>query len=258
MKNFKLRKDLSIDHMKHKLYRIECIKAIKSKGIKVGDLGGYVESRKNLQDNAWIYDDAKVFGNARVIDNAEISGKAEVYDNACVSNNAIICDSARIFNEAMVYGHARIGGNAMIYNGANIYDNVLVCDYAQVFDYARIFDQVRISEKAKLYGESCVWDSAEVYGNAEVFGHVYIYGNAKIAKDKLSKASHYLNIINMFGHNITITPKFMYIDCQVYSKKEWQKFTDEDVEKICGEDTLSWWKTWKPVLMSICDSVKVK
>ena len=37
--------------------------------IKKGDLGGYVESERNLSqyDNCWIYDNAIVFGNAKVI-----------------------------------------------------------------------------------------------------------------------------------------------------------------------------------------------
>lgn len=51
-KKFKLREDLSIDFLGHKLFRIECVEEIESKNIKVGQLGGYVEKEKNLSDNA--------------------------------------------------------------------------------------------------------------------------------------------------------------------------------------------------------------
>ena len=63
----------------HILYRI---KALSSFGyVSAGDLGGFLESEKNLSQNG----NAWVSGNARVYGNAEVSGNAEVYGNAEVS-----------------------------------------------------------------------------------------------------------------------------------------------------------------------------
>ena len=61
------------------------IKALKSFGnIKEGDLGGWVESEKNLsQDgNAWVSGNAKVYDNAVVYDNATVGGNATVSRDA--------------------------------------------------------------------------------------------------------------------------------------------------------------------------------
>lgn len=58
------------------MYRI---KAIRDFGyIQTGDIGGYIESEKNLShdDNAEVYDNANVCGNAKVC------GDAKVCDNA--------------------------------------------------------------------------------------------------------------------------------------------------------------------------------
>ena len=69
----------------HILYRI---KALSSFGcVSAGDLGGFLESEKNLSQNgdAWVYGNAEVSGNARVYGNAEVSGNARVYGNAEVS-----------------------------------------------------------------------------------------------------------------------------------------------------------------------------
>ena len=54
--------------------------------IAKGDIGGWIESEKNLsQDgNAWVSGDARVFGDAWV------SGDARVFGDACVSGNASI------------------------------------------------------------------------------------------------------------------------------------------------------------------------
>ena len=69
----------------HILYRI---KALSSFGcVSAGDLGGFLESEKNLSQNgnARVSGDAEVSGNARVYGNAEVSGNARVYGDAWVS-----------------------------------------------------------------------------------------------------------------------------------------------------------------------------
>ena len=71
------------------------IKALRSfRDVVEGDLGGWVESDKNLshEGKCWIYGDAKVYGNA------EVSGKASVYENAKVSGDAWVYGKANIFN----------------------------------------------------------------------------------------------------------------------------------------------------------------
>ena len=54
--------DVSVDVMGKKLFQI---KAIRSFGnVKEGDIGGYIESEKNLAQisgDAWIYGDARIF-----------------------------------------------------------------------------------------------------------------------------------------------------------------------------------------------------
>ena len=74
----------------HILYRI---KALSSFGcVSAGDLGGFLESEKNLSQNG----NAWVFGNAWVSGNAEVSGDARVYGNA------------RVYGDASVYGNAEV------------------------------------------------------------------------------------------------------------------------------------------------------
>lgn len=61
---------------KIKVYRIRALRAFAD--VKIGDLGGFVETKQNLSnmDNAWVCGNAKVYGNA------EVCGNARVYDNA--------------------------------------------------------------------------------------------------------------------------------------------------------------------------------
>jgi hypothetical protein len=60
--------------------------------VSVGDIGGWVESEKNLSQvygDAWVYGDAQVYGNARVYGDAWVYGDAQVYGNARVYGDAI-------------------------------------------------------------------------------------------------------------------------------------------------------------------------
>lgn len=106
---------------KIKVYRIRALRAFAD--VKIGDLGGFVETKQNLSNmgNAWVYGDAWVCGNA------EVCGDAWVRDNAWVCGNARVCNNAR------VYGNARVCDNAKVYGNAEVCSNAKVCDNANIF-----------------------------------------------------------------------------------------------------------------------------
>lgn len=77
----------------HTLHRI---RALKDFGIvKIGDLGGWVESERNLSQDGicWIYDNARVYGRAIVCDSAIVYGVARVCGIAIICNDAKVCRS---------------------------------------------------------------------------------------------------------------------------------------------------------------------
>lgn len=61
------------------LYRIQALRSFND--VKVGDLGGWIESYDNLSqfDDAWVYDEAKVYGHS-----------TEIFGNAIISGDAIV------------------------------------------------------------------------------------------------------------------------------------------------------------------------
>ena len=91
-KKYELTSD-SITMNGHIVYRIRALRSFSD--VKAGDLGGYVESEKNLSqdDNSWVYyiakasGDACVYGNARISGGARVTGSAQVFGNAWVFGN---------------------------------------------------------------------------------------------------------------------------------------------------------------------------
>ena len=111
--------------------------------IEDGELGGWIESEKNLSqegecwvdDNAYVYDDARVFGNAQVFWCAYVYDYAKVYGNAEVSGSANVYGDAKVYGNARVYDHAEIYGEAVVRGNARIYGNTEVCDEIIGEDY---------------------------------------------------------------------------------------------------------------------------
>jgi hypothetical protein len=76
---YELGEEKEFDGIKMRL--IVALVAIASKGVSVGDVGGWVQSEANLSqvsDEAWVSDEAQVFGEAQVSGKAWVSGKARV------------------------------------------------------------------------------------------------------------------------------------------------------------------------------------
>ena len=130
-KKFELTTDTKI-HFGRKLFRIKAL--ISFGNVNAGDLGGYVESEKNLSQSgdAWVYGDAEVCGDAWVYGNARVCGDAWVYGNARVYGDAWVYGNARVYGDAWVYGDAEVYGDAWVYGNARVYGDAEVCGNAEV------------------------------------------------------------------------------------------------------------------------------
>ena len=94
MKKFELTTEFITNALGKKLFRIKAL--VEFGSVKAGELGGYAEKEENIsQDgNAWVSDDACVYGDAKVFGNAWVSDDACVYGDAKVSDNAEVSGDA--------------------------------------------------------------------------------------------------------------------------------------------------------------------
>jgi carbonic anhydrase/acetyltransferase-like protein (isoleucine patch superfamily) len=204
MKKYKLGQKLH-----NRLYRIIALRDFGN--VKAGELGGWVESEKNLSHDghAWIYDNAKVYGDAGVSENARVSGDAGVSENARVSGNA------KVYGDAGVSENARVSGNAEVYGNAWVEGN------------ARVYQDALVRGDAEVYGE------AEVYGNARVSGNAEVYG-----KDIVTKRT--ITISGLPRDNITVTDNHVTIGCKQRTLEYWlenykeigreHKYSEKEIE----------------------------
>jgi len=131
-------------------------------GIEAGEVGGWIESKDNLSEDAWVADEAKVYGHACVSGEALIQGNAEVRDEARVWATAYVSGCAVVGGEARVYGWAIVQGNS------------------------RILGEVYVSGDSTVSGDALVEGNATLTGNVRVSGNAVIRGNVSLDRGKVS------------------------------------------------------------------------
>jgi len=91
-----------------KLRRIRALRSFP--GVKAGDLGGYVETEKNLDQrgSAWIFDDGKSYDDAVVTGSAQVRDKARVFGRARIGGKVVVTGKAALGGDAAVMGEAKV------------------------------------------------------------------------------------------------------------------------------------------------------
>lgn len=183
--------ELTSETLNHKgvtLYRIKALKDIEPFVAKKGELGGWVESEKNiLGDFAWVGDEAKVYGDAVVTENAEVLDYAEVFDNAVIQGKAVVKNNARVY------------GNAVI-------DSSIIKDNAKVNAEARVEGLAEVADDALVSGFSVISGTARIMGNAIINGdQVCISASESIGEDAyIESGKDYISLTN-YCPNSTLT-----------------------------------------------------
>lgn len=153
MPKYKILKNEKNDFCGKTLYRIKALKdftLIDGTEIKAGDLGGYVQSRKNLSQrgSCWICENAYVFDNARVYGNAMVS------DWSCVYKNARVHGNSKVFNRVFVFDNADVGGNAKVFNNACVFDIENPTVFSKVIDYNHNRGRLTIGGDAYVHNDN--------------------------------------------------------------------------------------------------------
>ncbi len=115
-----------ITDMPHAAYpflrRVRALRDIGDK-VKAGDLGGFVESERNLSfepgDDSWIFDDAACVGEGCVEKGSRLFGSAVVCGRAYLTGGASMSAQARAEDDAYIQGadlcgHARASGKSRV------------------------------------------------------------------------------------------------------------------------------------------------
>ena len=142
--------DESIQFNSKTLYRIELTEDCKWG--KAGTKGGFIETINNLTENAWVSDNAHVFGNAKVYGDAKVFSNAYVFGDAKVFSNAKVYGNARVSSNAKVYGNAQVSGNALVYGNAKVEKT---SDYMTISSLGNTNRTITITFSDKMISAGC-------------------------------------------------------------------------------------------------------
>ena len=175
----------------HILHRIKALKDFFD--VKKGDLGGFVESEKNLspEDDCWIYDNGLVSENGCVYGNGCVTGNGHVSGNGCVCGNGFVYGNGCVSGNGCVDGHGCVYGNGRVSGNGCVYGN------------------------GRVSGNGCVTGNGCVYGNGCVSGYACVSGNGEISGMGLVKSNEDYIIIQGFGTEHRSTTFFRCKDGRV-------------------------------------------
>lgn len=147
-----MRKYELIDDRHYHLRRIRAVRDIPEIGVREGDIGGWVESERNLshEGTCWVGDRAVVSSNAIVSGDAIVSGNALVADNARVNGDARVTGKAIVSRNARVTGNARVSDSAQVTDDVMVYGDALVSGGAVVSGHASVPSDARVSEPSHV------------------------------------------------------------------------------------------------------------
>lgn len=217
------------------------IKAIRSFGdVKEGDIGGYIQSEKNLSHSglSWVYNDAVVKDNSIVKDDAKVMSTSVIGEDAKVYDSAVIDGKSEIKGISQIFENAFVK-DSIIYNSGKVYGNAKVVN-CYFHSSARVYGNAGVN-KSNLSGNCEIYDNAAVY-RSSINNLVKVYGNAELTGPRILVADQ----VRIFGECQLTSDTYLYGDFEItssndivnfanpysYSKYTWIK----SINKICRDD----------------------
>lgn len=166
-----------------KLYRILALTDLKIGKITVkeGDIGGYIQSEKNLpnalDDNSWVAHTAMVFDNAILTNGSVAMQKSAIYDDA-ILDNTMAKENARAYGQTKLV-NSQISGNVDIYDQAQL-------EYVMCVNASKIGGKA-VVKNSKLYHGAFVTDTAYLEG-CELYDMCRVYGKSRLINCFLKSA----------------------------------------------------------------------
>lgn len=217
-----------IEYENRTLYRIRALRDFED--VKMGDLGGFVEHKKNLSHSGdcWIYDDSKVIGFSKIVGYSKVKCKS-IVDNSIIYNsivktsivkiskvknystvdnsvvkNCSIVKSSTVMNYSIVDNSTIESSTVKSHSIVKSYSEVRhsIIENSKVKDSSSIIDYSRVKD-SKVDGSSVMGESKVDYStikDSTVGANKCRFDNAKIESD-----ADYIAIANIGSRKGTLT-----------------------------------------------------
>jgi hypothetical protein len=120
------------------LYRVRALVDLRDDDnvlfVKTGDVGGWVESEKNLSQfgRCWIFNEAACWYHGYVTNNARLCDYAVCWAGAVISGNARVSQRASVNGTTHVIDDARVSGNARVTAGSLVFERATISGTAHL------------------------------------------------------------------------------------------------------------------------------
>lgn len=196
-----------------KFYQLRALQDIPKYGVKAGDLGGFVTSKKTLshEGSCWIGNAAQVVGSyVRVKDNAFVGGHAVV--RSLISNSLL--DQVTLF----ISENASVTGEATVISKLHLFTysirDCFIKGNSIVTDKAYLYNVHVVSGNSTIAGSAC-FDKTKAIYDSSISGRVNVGCNVNISNSKLYdfatvKDNAIIDNSNVYGHAVVKDGEIIY------------------------------------------------
>lgn len=205
-----------------RVHRVVALIDIPAHDVKVGDTGGWVESRRNLshEGKCWVGENAVVVDSCRVKENALVTGNATLTGACDVGGKSIVKDDALLSGIVTVKDQAVISGNA----------EIIAPDYLDARKGYEISENARIMGNPKIAGRGYVKGSALIKGepkitHIEMSGDSVISGNPSIRGGILEDAAQIFDYAEVWTTKLSGNSK-VYGHSSIFASEYYTQLKD--------------------------------
>jgi hypothetical protein len=197
----------------HTVYRIKALKSFKTiidRRVNKGNLGGWVQSKRNLAQDGkcWLFDDAAGYENSRRTgnsvgyENSRQYGCSKQFGDSRQSGdsrqygNSMQYDNSRQLGASQQYGHSRQFGNSWQYGGS------------QQSGYSRQYGNSSQYDNSMQSGYSRQYEASQQSGDSRQYGNSQQCGNSHhcTGEDDGTRKLLYIGPCGEMSRTITIQP----------------------------------------------------
>ena len=178
------------------LYRVIALKDFAD--VRKGELGGWVESEKNLsqEGDCWIYNNAKCIDNARMYDNSCMYDNSEMRGNSKMHNYSEMHDNSRAYDSSEMHGNSEMHGHSIRYGNSRMYERSRMWGNSKMYGNSEMHDHSKMHDYSEIHEGSKMYNNSEMVGNSEMWGNSILKGRENLYGKLVSKVDKFIDIAN--------------------------------------------------------------
>lgn len=204
------------------------------------------EGIKKCSDEWYVFNGTlTIYGDVLITINLVTNGNQYIYGNQEVKGDQVV------YGEQHIRGTQTIHGTQFIYGNQTVVGEQLVHGFQFIRHNQRVFNNQKVHSNQKVRGHQVIRGNQQIKGSQVVKNYQEVHGTRKVKGTAtiLGHKTTFSNVLQTGMYDIYFTSSLIKIGCKEFTAKQWESFTDKQINAM-DTHSLEWWKKWKKVVLN--------